>query len=131
MPQLNCIVTTPEKTALETRCTFIVLPLFDGEIGIAPGRAPLIGRLGFGEMRITHGSETTRYFLDGGFVQVSGNVVSILTDNVVPAQDLDVQAARDQLAASLKMPIATAELERVRDHNIDQARARLRTARRR
>ena len=30
---------------------FVALPLFDGELGVMPGRAPLIGRLGFGELR--------------------------------------------------------------------------------
>ena len=49
MAQLNCVVVTPEETALEQTASFIVLPLFDGEIGIGPGHSPLIGRLGFGE----------------------------------------------------------------------------------
>ncbi len=52
---VECIVVTPEETALQTPAQFVALPLFDGEIGIAPGRAPLIGRLGHGEMRIVEG----------------------------------------------------------------------------
>ena len=49
---LQCIVVTPEMTVLDTNAQFVALPLFDGECGIAPGRSPLIGRLGYGEMRI-------------------------------------------------------------------------------
>ena len=45
---LECVVVTPEETALETPATFVALPLFDGEIGIAPGHSPMIGRLGYG-----------------------------------------------------------------------------------
>ena len=30
----------------------LALPLYDGEIGIAPGHSPMIGRLGYGEMRL-------------------------------------------------------------------------------
>ncbi|HJN65131.1 MAG TPA: F0F1 ATP synthase subunit epsilon, partial [Pirellulales bacterium] len=77
---VECIVVTPEETALQTPAQFVALPLFDGEIGIAPGRAPLIGRLGHGEMRIVEGKKTLRYYVDGGFVEVSDNLVTVLTN---------------------------------------------------
>jgi F0F1-type ATP synthase epsilon subunit len=77
---LTCLVVTPEQTALEQKCDFVALPLYDGEIGIAPGRSPLIGRLGYGEMRIKTGGVTTTYYVDGGFVQVDDNIVSVLTN---------------------------------------------------
>ena len=67
---INCIIVTPEATVLETDAEFVALPLHDGEIGIAQQRSPMIGRLGFGELRIRNGSEVDRYYVDGGFVQV-------------------------------------------------------------
>ncbi len=69
MAKLSCIVVTPEKTALEESTEFVALPLYDGEIGFMPGRAPMIGRLGYGELRFTDGGQSTRYYVDGGFVQ--------------------------------------------------------------
>ena len=51
----QCIVVTPEQTVRETPADFVAVTLFDGEIGIGPGHTPLIGRLGYGEMRIRHG----------------------------------------------------------------------------
>ena len=101
MALLNCIVVTPEKTAVESKADFIVLPLYDGEIGIASGRAPLIGRLGFGEMRLKVGDKVTRYYLDGGFVQVAGDVVSVLTNRAMLASEVDGQAAQQQLDEAL------------------------------
>ena len=50
MPELNCIVVTPEQTVCEKPADFVVATLFDGEIGVAPGHTPLIGRLGCGEV---------------------------------------------------------------------------------
>ena len=38
MAQLHCIVVTPEKAELEQKADFVALPLYDGEIGFAPGR---------------------------------------------------------------------------------------------
>ena len=46
---LQCIVVTPERTLYDRPADFVALTLFDGEIGIAPGHTPLIGRLGCGE----------------------------------------------------------------------------------
>ncbi len=130
MAQLNCIVVTPEKTAVETKADFVVLPLYDGEIGIAAGRAPLIGRLGFGEMRIKVAEKVTRYYLDGGFVQVADNIVSILTNRAVLSSEVNEATARQLLDESMKLPITTVELEEIRDRNVAQARAQLRIAER-
>ena len=52
----TCVVVTPEATVLDTPADFVALPLFDGECGVAPGHAPMIGRLGYGELRIGHGA---------------------------------------------------------------------------
>lgn len=128
--KLRCLVVTPEETALETEADFIALPLFDGEIGIAPLHSPMIGRLGFGEMRIRNGETTTAYYLDGGFVQVVDNVVSVLTNRAVPATNLNVTAAEEQLEEAQQRPANSDELLAIRDRLIAQSRAQLRVARR-
>jgi F-type H+-transporting ATPase subunit epsilon len=131
MAQLNCIVVTPEQTALDQKADSVVLPLYDGEIGILPGHSPMIGRLGYGEMRIRADGQERRYYVDGGFVQVAADVVSVLTNRAVAADRVDEQAARDQLATALKRPIQTRELLEIRDRLVEQARAQIRVARHR
>jgi F-type H+-transporting ATPase subunit epsilon len=128
MAILNCVVVTPEQTALEARAHFIVLPMPDGEIGLAGGRAPMIGRLGFGEMRVRFAGQWTRYYIDGGFVQVSGNVVSVITERAIPASQVDADAARRRLEEARGMSIATPELEQIRDRLVARARAQIRVA---
>src|SRR5882757_7673331 len=103
---LSCIIVTPEATVLDTPCEFVALPLFDGEAGVAPGRAPLIGRLGYGELRVRQAGQTSRYYVDGGFVQVADNIVSVLTNKAVPAAALDATAAQQQLQTALATPAA-------------------------
>jgi F-type H+-transporting ATPase subunit epsilon len=132
MPKLlHCIVVTPEATALEQDAEFVALPLFDGEIGIAPSHSPMIGRLGYGEMRIRSASgATATYYLDGGFVQVADNVVSVLTSRAVPAARLNEGASQDQLESASKRQAGTPELAELRERAIAQARAQIRIARR-
>jgi len=129
MAELTCTVVTPEQTALETKAEFVALPLFDGEIGIAPNHSPLIGRLGFGELRIKSGGQTATYYVDGGFVQVADNVVAVLTSRAVPVASLDVSATEAQLTAALAKPGNTPELQEIRTRAVAQARAMVRAAR--
>lgn len=128
MAQLTCIVVTPEETTLESKADFVALPLFDGEIGLAPGHSPLIGRLGFGEMRVKVGDKVTRLYVDGGFVEVSGDVVSVLTNRALSANQVDAAAAQTQLKAALKMPLRSPEEEEIRERSLAQARGQLRVA---
>jgi F-type H+-transporting ATPase subunit epsilon len=121
-------VVTPEATILETPAQFVALPLFDGEIGIAPGHSPFVGRLGYGELRVVEGGKTRRYYVDGGFVQMANNEVSILTSNAVPAERLDAEAARSELAAARSRPANSPELLEIRDRQQLQARAKIRVA---
>ena len=95
--QLQCVVVTPERVLLDEVVDFAALPLYDGELGVAPGRAPLIGRLGFGELRIRVGTTTRRYFVDGGFAQVRDNVVTVLTNRAIAAEAIDRVAAEEEL----------------------------------
>ncbi len=128
MSEIQCIVVTPERTALETTSEFVVVPLYDGELGVSPGHSPMIGRLGYGELRLRSGNSTTRYYLDGGFVQVIHNTVTVLTNRAVPAKELNEAAAHDQLRHALQRSIATPEEEEIRDRLVAQARAQIRVA---
>ena len=126
---LSVVVVTPEQTVLEAEADFVALPLYDGEIGLLPGRAPLIGRLGPGEMRLKKDGTTTSYYLDGGFVQVVDNVVSVMTSRAMLASRINVAAAEQLLAAETKKAAPTVEEQSIRDRHIAQARAQLHTAR--
>src|SRR5438105_11900517 len=98
--QLKCVVVTPERAVLDEPAEFVALPMYDGELGVLPGRAPLIGRLGSGELRLKQRGATRRFFVDGGFAQVKADVVTVLTSKAMPAAEIDPQAARQQLAAA-------------------------------
>ena len=131
MASIQCVVVTPEETALEQESSFVVVPLFDGELGIAPGHSPLIGRLGYGELRLKSADGSVeRYYVDGGFAQVADNAVTVLTGRLTPAADLDTSNIEAQLQESLQKPGNTDELADIREKSISQARAQLAVARR-
>jgi len=66
------------------------------------GRAPLIGRLGAGELRLKSAGTVKRWFIEAGFVQVRSNVITVLTANAKPAETVTTEmatTAADQAAA--------------------------------
>lgn len=126
MANLHCIVVTPEKTELDIQATSVVIPLFDGEIGILPGRAPMIGRLGYGLMTVKSGSTTTQHFVDGGFVQVTREAVYVLTDRLLNPAKIDGNQAKVDLESANAMKAITAEAFSVKEKALAQARAKIR-----
>ena len=128
MPAIQVVVVTPEKTALEQQVDFVALPLFDGEMGIALNHSPMIGRLGYGELRLKTGDKTTSYYVDGGFVQVAANVVSILTNFAQPASEVDPAEARKSLEEATARTANSPELFEIRDRKVAIARAKIRVA---
>jgi F-type H+-transporting ATPase subunit epsilon len=130
MPPLQCIVVTPERTVCEERAAFVALALYDGEIGIGLGHTPMIGRLGNGELRISSGEKTHRFYIEGGFVEVLGDTISILTNRAIRAEDLDEAVANEQLITAQSRKANTPELMALREIAVSQSRAQLRMARR-
>lgn len=126
--KVKCVVVTPEATVVDETADFVVLPLYDGEIGIGPYHTPLIGRLGYGEMRIRNGNESRRWFVDGGFVEVAANVVSVLTSRAIPAEKIDPAVAEEELRAAQARTANSPELIAQRERAQNRARAQLRVA---
>lgn len=116
---LKCIVVTPERTVVDEVADFIAVPLFDGELGVLPGRAPLIGRLGFGELRTQAAGKTHRYYVDGGFVQVRDSAVTVLTPRALKVEDINVAQVQRQLDDARQAPANSPQ-------NTPEAQARLR-----
>jgi F-type H+-transporting ATPase subunit epsilon len=77
--QLQCVIVTPEKAVVDEAADMVILPMIDGELGVQPGRAAVIGQLGKGELRLKRGTETKRWQIAGGFAQVRNDVITVLT----------------------------------------------------
>jgi len=100
--ELRLVLVTPETTLLDERVRSLQYPLYDGQMGVLPGRAPLVGRLGVGELRFeASDGGTQRFLVDGGFVQIKGSVVTLLTHRSMPVEKIDLAQAEADLAAAL------------------------------
>ncbi|MBU0807009.1 MULTISPECIES: F0F1 ATP synthase subunit epsilon [Pseudomonas] len=74
-----------------------------GDIGIAPGHAPLITDLKPGPIRLVKlGGESEVFYISGGFLEVQPSMIKVLADTVQRAADIDEAAAQLALQAAEK-----------------------------
>ncbi|MGP0067492.1 MAG: ATP synthase F1 subunit epsilon [Isosphaeraceae bacterium] len=127
--RLQCVVVTPEKTWLDELVDSVVLPIYDGELGVLPGHTPVIARLGFGELRTMVGGVNQRYFVDGGFAQVRNDVVTVLTHRAIPAQQIDGASAANELERAESHRALTDHEFADQQRAVERARGMIRVAR--
>ena len=129
---LKLEIVTPERKVLDESVDLVTVPTASGEAGILPNHAPLISALKPGILSYSNKGATERLAIAGGFVEVSSNKVSVLTDAAETAAEVDAESARlereaaeKSLAARATAPLEETEADRER---LDAANARLQLA---
>ena len=79
--RLRVAIISPESTIYEGDADMVVAPAWDGEVGVLRGHAPMLVLLGAGEMRVTTGGSEQRFHVEGGFMQVADDVVTVLSES--------------------------------------------------
>ena len=87
-------IVTPEKMVVDLKADSVTVPTAKGEIGILPNHAPLISTLRAGILHYKSGNSSDEMVISGGFVEVSGNKVSILADVAEAKDAIDVDSAK-------------------------------------
>jgi F-type H+-transporting ATPase subunit epsilon len=114
-------VVSAEESIYSGEAEFVVLPGVIGELGIYPKHTPLLTQIKPGAVRIKvpNQEEETLVFVQGGFLEVQPNVVTVLADTAIRAHDLDEakaleakQRAEDAMRSKLSAEeIAKAQAE--------------------
>lgn len=124
--EFRLLLVTPETTLLDQSIQSLRCTLFDGQIGILPGRMPMVGRLGSGELVFESSDGTeSHYFVDGGFLQVKGSVISILTEQALPVSQLNAEEAEKLLEEALSRIAIGDDQCNARERDQNRARAML------
>ena len=92
---LKLEIVTPEAKTFSDDVDMVTLTGGEGEMGILPQHMPLMTELVAGEIIAQKSGETIFLAVGGGFVQVTGDRVSILTDMAIRAENIDEAAAEE------------------------------------
>ena len=112
MATIKLEIVTPEAKTYSDDVDMVTLTGTEGEMGILPQHMPLMTQLVAGEIIAKKGMETIFLAVGDGFVQVTGDKVSILTDMAIKADDIDeakAEEARQKAEARLAQKITDEE----------------------
>ena len=134
--QLRVRLVTPERTLFEACATAVELPSKSGYMEVLYGHAPLLAELGAGDVTIHESgieasASDTRYNVSWGFVEVLGDRVTILANDALKPDEIDVPRAQQQLDQGQQMWKEAGESEAAYDEAlrvISEAEAKLSSA---
>jgi len=91
---VHCDIVSAEEEIFSGRVEMLIAAGMEGDLGVAPGHAPLLSALKPGPVRvIKQGGEEEVFYVSGGYLEVQPNVVTILSDSAQRAADMDEAAA--------------------------------------
>jgi F-type H+-transporting ATPase subunit epsilon len=118
-------IVTPEKKIFEDEVDSVSLPTLQGEITILPHHVPLMTQIKPGELTIRHKDKSEHLVTGGGFVEITGNRVSVLTDLAESSDQISLEKAEE---AKKRAEEAIANKHNLTDEEVAVAMANLEKA---
>ncbi|MEK6375698.1 MAG: ATP synthase F1 subunit epsilon [Acidobacteriota bacterium] len=91
--KLHLVVVTRERKIVEIDVDEVILPGYDGELGILPGHTPLLAMLKIGQMRYRNGATVERLVISWGFAEVLPDRVIVMAETARLPAEIDSAAA--------------------------------------
>jgi F-type H+-transporting ATPase subunit epsilon len=115
--KLTLEIVTPDQSLVSEEVDEVVVPAWEGYLGVLPGHAPLLAVLKIGEMWYRKRSEKTYLAIAGGFLEVLPDKVTILAQIAERPEDIDVaraEAAKRRAEERFNQPTREMDFERAR-----------------
>jgi F-type H+-transporting ATPase subunit epsilon len=90
-------IITPERVTWEGEVDSLVVPAYEGQLGILPGHAPFLAQLSSGVLQIRTGEEVRLLAVSGGFIEVYNGQVSVFAETAELAEEIDAERARQSV----------------------------------
>jgi F-type H+-transporting ATPase subunit epsilon len=94
---LTLELVTPEKVAWSAPADFVVLPAYQGEMGVLPGHQSFLVQLTPGEVRVTDKGQVKRFAISGGFAEIKEDTISLFAETAELSDQIDAERARQAL----------------------------------
>jgi F-type H+-transporting ATPase subunit epsilon len=133
MATLRLEIVTPETTAYSEDVEMVTLPGSEGELGVFPNHVPLLTVLKPGELRVVRNGRASSLAVGEGFIEITAEKVSVLTDVALEAERIDESAAEQAVAraqAAMKEDHSAEEVAAIQA-SLQKALAQLHVKRRR
>ena len=113
-------IVNPEKSFFSKEDVIeVVVPAFEGEMGILKGHIPIISFLKPGIIKVLRQSEEESYFIEDGILEFKENNLSILTSSIIKVSDLSKEKI-DKIISDSEKESSMEDLDDQKKFLIDQ-----------
>lgn len=122
----KCVLLTRNRTLLDCKAKSLIAPAFDGQIGILRNHCPILTELGLGILSVKgiqtkDGEEDKHFLVDGGFLKVSENNVTVLAYDVEFFEGIEMDKIDAMLEKAEDLLKADAFSPQIRDKQVKKA----------
>lgn len=105
----SCTLLTPAGRVVDCRAGALTLPSHDGSMGVLRNHAPMLCKLAMGIVYVRQipSKPDAFYFIDGGFARISENNISILTEEAISFQEMELEEAQKMFTRVKSLVVAT------------------------
>jgi F-type H+-transporting ATPase subunit epsilon len=91
---IRCEIVSQDRTVFQGDVDLVVLPGFDGEMGILPHHSPVLTILKYGVIKVRQGRKEQLFAVAGGMAEIQPDIVTVLADAAENIEDIDVTRAQ-------------------------------------
>jgi len=101
---------SPERLLLSDQADMVTVPATEGYMGVMAGHAPVVTSLRAGMLDVAKDGADAKYFIRGGFAEISATKITVLADEAIPMSEMDL-AVLDQRIADAEQNLAAASTD--------------------
>ena len=99
-------VVSPERLLLSVMADMVTVPGAEGYMGVMAGHSPLVSTLRAGMIDVLVNGKDDRYFIRGGFAEISPTKITVLAEEAIPMTELDLAVLDQRIADAQEDEIA-------------------------
>jgi F-type H+-transporting ATPase subunit epsilon len=109
---------SPERLLLSKPVDMVTVPGSEGYMGVMAGHAALVSTLRAGMIDMEDDGQDTRFFIRGGFAEVSATKINVLADEAIPMTELDLAVLDQRIKDAEEDVLAAPDAEKARKNEI-------------
>lgn len=106
---------SPERLLLSQDADMVTVPGTEGYMGVIAGHAPLVSTLRVGMIDVLADGQDQRFFIRGGFAEISPTKITVLAEEAIPMSELDI-AVLDQRITDAQEDLIAAKSDEERSY---------------
>jgi len=109
---------SPERLLISDQADMVTIPATEGYMGVMAGHAPVVTTLRPGMIDVSTNGTDMRFFIRGGFAEISATKINVLAEEAIPMTELDLAVLDQRIKDAEEDVLAAPDAEKARKNEI-------------